>query len=105
VHLHLKNDSPSFHPVHPLIRAFGPRDLHHAKGRGRSLLFSPYGYAICWPLFPQQQFTPSASAKGSGACAIRSIPETSAATGAVSPQLITPQVLASGTAIAINEAR
>jgi hypothetical protein len=35
VHLHLRNDSPSFHPVHPLIRAFGPRDLHHAKGRGR----------------------------------------------------------------------
>ena len=34
MHLHLRNDSPSFHPVHPLIRAFGPRVLHHAKGRG-----------------------------------------------------------------------
>jgi hypothetical protein len=32
--LHLRNDSLSFHPVHPLIRAFGPRVLHHAKGRG-----------------------------------------------------------------------
>jgi hypothetical protein len=34
VHLRLRNDSPSFHPVHPLIREFGPRVLHHAKGRG-----------------------------------------------------------------------
>jgi len=32
--LRLRNDSPSFHPVHPLIRAFGSRDLHHVKGRG-----------------------------------------------------------------------
>jgi hypothetical protein len=32
--LHLRNDSPPFHPVHPLIRAFGPQVLHHAKGRG-----------------------------------------------------------------------
>jgi hypothetical protein len=32
--LRLRNDSPSFHPVHPLIRVFGPRVLHHAKGRG-----------------------------------------------------------------------
>ena len=32
--MRLQNDSPSFHPVHPLIRAFGSRDLHHAKGRG-----------------------------------------------------------------------
>jgi hypothetical protein len=31
---HLGNDSPSFHPVHSLIRAVGPPDLHHAKGRG-----------------------------------------------------------------------
>jgi hypothetical protein len=38
VHLLLRNDSPSFHPVHSLIRAFGPRDLHHAKGRGRRKL-------------------------------------------------------------------
>ncbi len=28
------NDSPSFTPVHPRIRAIGPRDLHLAKGRG-----------------------------------------------------------------------
>jgi hypothetical protein len=41
VHLLLRNDSPSFHPVHSLIRAFGPRDLHHAKGRGRS---NPYDH-------------------------------------------------------------
>jgi hypothetical protein len=34
VQLRLRNDSPSFHPVHPLIRAIGPRVLHHAKGRG-----------------------------------------------------------------------
>ena len=34
VHLRLRNDSPSFHPVHPLIREFGPRLLHHAKRRG-----------------------------------------------------------------------
>ena len=32
MHQHLWNDSSSFHPVHPLIRAFGPRVLHHAKG-------------------------------------------------------------------------
>ena len=31
---HLRNDSPSFHPVHSLIRAVGPLDLHHANGRG-----------------------------------------------------------------------
>jgi len=35
VHLRLRNDSPSFHPVHSLTRAFGPRVLHHAKGRGQ----------------------------------------------------------------------
>jgi asparagine synthase (glutamine-hydrolysing) len=34
VHLRLQSDSLSFHPVHTQIRAFGPRDLHHAKGRG-----------------------------------------------------------------------
>jgi hypothetical protein len=34
VQLHLRNDSESFHPVHPLIRAFGPRVLHQGKGRG-----------------------------------------------------------------------
>jgi hypothetical protein len=32
--MRLANDSPSFTPVHPQIRAIGPRDLHHAKGRG-----------------------------------------------------------------------
>jgi integrase len=32
VHQHLWKDSSSFHPVHPLIRAFGPKVLHHAKG-------------------------------------------------------------------------
>jgi hypothetical protein len=31
---HLGNDSSSFHPVHSLIRAVGPPDLHHSKGRG-----------------------------------------------------------------------
>ena len=31
---HLGNDSPSFHPVHTLIRAVGPPVLHHSKGRG-----------------------------------------------------------------------
>ncbi|MFM7640400.1 MAG: DUF4351 domain-containing protein, partial [Cyanobium sp.] len=31
----LRNDSPSFFPVHPLIRAFGPPVLHHAKGIGQ----------------------------------------------------------------------
>jgi hypothetical protein len=41
VHLLLRNDSPSFHPVHSLIRAFGPRDLHHAKGRGHALAQMP----------------------------------------------------------------
>jgi len=30
----LRNDSTSFHPVHSLIGAIGPRFLHHAKGRG-----------------------------------------------------------------------
>jgi hypothetical protein len=30
----LANDSPSFTPVHPRIRAIGPRDLHLWKGRG-----------------------------------------------------------------------
>ena len=34
--MRLQNDRPSFHPVHPLIRAFGSRDLHHVKGRGQS---------------------------------------------------------------------
>jgi hypothetical protein len=33
---HLGNDSPSFHPVHTLIRAVGPPVLHHSKGRGRA---------------------------------------------------------------------
>ena len=33
MHKSLWNDSSSFHPVHPLIRAFGTRILHHAKGR------------------------------------------------------------------------
>ena len=32
--MHLASDSPSFIPVHPQIRAIGPPDLHHAKGRG-----------------------------------------------------------------------
>ena len=41
MHLRLRNDSPSFHPVHPLIRVFGPRVLHHAKGRGPSLRTKP----------------------------------------------------------------
>jgi len=31
---HLANDSTSFHPVHTLIKAVGPPDLHHPKGRG-----------------------------------------------------------------------
>jgi hypothetical protein len=35
VQLHLRNDSPSFTPVHPQIRAIGPQLLHHAKGRGQ----------------------------------------------------------------------
>ena len=35
MHLRLPDDSPSFQPVHPRIRAFGPRVLHHAEGRGR----------------------------------------------------------------------
>ncbi len=35
VHLHLQSDSLSLDHVHPLIRAFGPRDLHHEKGRGQ----------------------------------------------------------------------
>jgi len=33
IHL-LGNDSSPFHPAHSLIRAAGPPDLHHAKGRG-----------------------------------------------------------------------
>jgi hypothetical protein len=33
--MRLAYDSPSFTPVYPQIRAIGPRDLHHAKGRGR----------------------------------------------------------------------
>jgi hypothetical protein len=33
---HLGNDSPSFHPVHTLIRAVGPPVLHHSKGRGQT---------------------------------------------------------------------
>ena len=40
MHLRLQSDSLSFHPVHTQIRAFGPRDLHHAKGRGQSVSFS-----------------------------------------------------------------
>jgi len=35
VHLCLRNGSTSFHPVHTLIRAFGPPVLHHAKGLGQ----------------------------------------------------------------------
>ena len=31
------NDSPSFTPVHPQIRAIGPLDLHLWKGRGQQL--------------------------------------------------------------------
>ena len=34
--MRLSNDSPSFIPVHPQIRAIGPRDLHLAKGRGHT---------------------------------------------------------------------
>ena len=56
VHLHLRNDSPSFHPVHPLIRAFGPRDLHHAKGRG------PEQDALLKPLL-EAHLQPTGSAK------------------------------------------
>jgi hypothetical protein len=37
VHLCLRNDSLSFDPVHPLIRVFGPRFLHYAKGHGHHL--------------------------------------------------------------------
>jgi len=33
-HIYLASDSPSFTPVHPQIRAIGPRDLHLWKGRG-----------------------------------------------------------------------
>jgi hypothetical protein len=36
VHLRLRSDSPSLDSVHPLTRAFGPRLLHHGKGRSRS---------------------------------------------------------------------
>ena len=44
---HLGNDSPSFHPVHTLIRAVGPPDLHHAKGRGqRNLNYHPHVHLI-----------------------------------------------------------
>ena len=32
--MHLRNDSPSFHPVHARIRGIGPWDLHRAEGRG-----------------------------------------------------------------------
>ena len=32
VHLRLRNDSTTFLPVNPLIRAFWPRDLHLVKG-------------------------------------------------------------------------
>jgi hypothetical protein len=39
--MHLRDDSPSFHPVHPRIRGIGPRYLHHAKGRGLVLPFLP----------------------------------------------------------------
>jgi len=47
VHLRLRNDSPSFHPVYPLIRAFGPRFLHHVKGRGQSALpDTPEGHLL-----------------------------------------------------------
>ena len=35
---HLRNDSPSFHPVDSLIRAIGPRFLHHVKGSGLNLI-------------------------------------------------------------------
>ena len=38
MHLRLQSDSLSFHPVHPLIREFGPRVLHQAEGRGRDAL-------------------------------------------------------------------
>ena len=31
--MRLTNDRASFTPVHPRIRAIGPRDLHHSKGR------------------------------------------------------------------------
>jgi len=34
VHLCLRDDTLSFHPVHTQIRAIGPRVLHHKKGRG-----------------------------------------------------------------------
>jgi hypothetical protein len=38
------NNSLSFYPVHPHIRAFGPRVLHHAKRRGpqRTNLINQY---------------------------------------------------------------
>lgn len=39
--MRLRNDSQSFHPVYPLIRAFGPRHLHHAKGRGQQDRYEP----------------------------------------------------------------
>jgi hypothetical protein len=32
--MRLANDRASFTPVHPRIRAIGPRDLHLPKGRG-----------------------------------------------------------------------
>jgi hypothetical protein len=41
---HLGNDSSSFHPVHSLIRAVGPPDLHHPKGRG----LHPHAHRRLW---------------------------------------------------------
>jgi hypothetical protein len=34
VYLCLENDPASLHPVHPLIRAFGPESLYHSNGPG-----------------------------------------------------------------------
>ena len=42
--MRLANDSSSFTPVHSQIRAIGPRDLHHAKGRGQGVT-GPSGVA------------------------------------------------------------
>jgi len=36
LHLQHGNDTPSFHPVHSLIRAIGSRFLHHKKGRDQN---------------------------------------------------------------------
>ncbi len=49
--MRLANGTPSLPPVHPQIRAIGPRDLHLAKGRGQSGLrnatnFHPIGEQI-----------------------------------------------------------